>query len=176
MEAPPLPEYARLLHYQASSGHDAWDLLPTIRNPTLVIHGSEDQLNPTANAYLLAEHIPGAELYMIEGGRHFYPQEFREEAGRVVREFLARHPLSWFAVGRTVTKWAASTADDRDHWCRHHPHDHAEDGFRSWRLGGRNGPPCSCRRVSHLRLDERLKHEGGWSADHPPSCCFRTLL
>ena len=33
MEAPPLPEYARLLHYQASIGHDAWDLLPTIHNP-----------------------------------------------------------------------------------------------------------------------------------------------
>jgi pimeloyl-ACP methyl ester carboxylesterase len=94
MQAPPLPEYARLLHYQASEGHDAWDLLPTIRNPTLVIHGSEDQLNPTANAYLLAERIPGAELYMIEGGRHFYPHEFRKEAGRVVSEFLARHPLS----------------------------------------------------------------------------------
>ena len=94
MEAPPLPEFARLLHYQASQGHDAWDLLPTIRNPTLVIHGSEDQLNPTANAYLLANQIPGAELYIIEGGRHFYPQEFRKEAGRVVSRFLARHPLS----------------------------------------------------------------------------------
>jgi pimeloyl-ACP methyl ester carboxylesterase len=94
MEAPPLPEYARLLHYQASKEHDAWELLPTIRNPTLVIHGSEDRLNLTANAYLLAERIPGAELYLIEGGRHFYPQEFRQEAGRVVSEFLARHPLS----------------------------------------------------------------------------------
>ncbi len=93
MQAPPLPEFAQLLHYQASKGHDAWDLLPTIRNPTLVIHGSDDLINPTANAFLLAERIPGAELYLIERGRHFFPQEFREEAGRVVRDFLARHPL-----------------------------------------------------------------------------------
>ena len=94
MEAPPLPTFVRQLHYQASEGHDAWELLPTIRNPTLVIHGSEDELNPTANAFLLAERIPGAELAMIAGGRHFYPHEFREEAGRVVNAFLARHPLA----------------------------------------------------------------------------------
>jgi pimeloyl-ACP methyl ester carboxylesterase len=91
--AHPLPaEFARL-HYQASEGHDAWDLLPTITAPTLVIHGSEDPLNPTANAPLLAERVPGAELYLVHGGRHGYFQEFREEASRVVLGFLARHPL-----------------------------------------------------------------------------------
>jgi 3-oxoadipate enol-lactonase len=94
MQSPPLPDFVRILHYQASEGHDAWDLLSTIRNPTLVIHGDDDPLNPTANAFLLAERIPGAELFMIAGGRHFYPHEFREEAARVVNGFLARHPLS----------------------------------------------------------------------------------
>ncbi len=94
LQASPLPEYARILHYQASEGHDSWDLLPTISTPTLVIHGSEDQMNPTANAFLLAERIPGAELYIIKGGRHGYTLEFREEASRVVNSFLARHPLS----------------------------------------------------------------------------------
>lgn len=89
-QAPSIPDDARLLHYQASEGHDAWDLLPTIRNPTLVIHGSEDELNP----FLLAERIPGAELYLIAGGRHFYPHEFREEAGRVIGELLTRHPFA----------------------------------------------------------------------------------
>jgi pimeloyl-ACP methyl ester carboxylesterase len=61
--------------------------------PTLVIHGSEDQLAPTANASLLAERIPGAELSLIKGGRHGYLVEFREEVSRVVNEFLVRHPL-----------------------------------------------------------------------------------
>jgi len=91
--ARPIPAYAQRLHYQASEGHDAWDLLPTITAPTLVIHGSDDQLNPTANAPLLAERIPGAELYIVQGGRHGYFEEFREEASRVVLGFLARHPL-----------------------------------------------------------------------------------
>ena len=89
----PIPAYAQQLHYQASEGHDSWDQLPSITAPTLVIHGSEDRLNPTANAYLLAERIPGAELYIVEGGRHGYFVEFREEANRVVKAFLARHPL-----------------------------------------------------------------------------------
>ena len=90
----PIPEYAQRLHYLASEDHDTWDLLPTISAPTLVIHGSEDVVNPTANAYLLAERIPNAELSIVEGGRHGYFIEFREEASRVVKEFLARHPLS----------------------------------------------------------------------------------
>jgi 3-oxoadipate enol-lactonase len=89
----PIPPHAQRLHYLASEGHDSWDLLPTIKAPTLVIHGSEDVVNPTANAPLLAERIPNAELYIIEGGRHGYFVEFRDEASRVVNEFLACHPL-----------------------------------------------------------------------------------
>jgi pimeloyl-ACP methyl ester carboxylesterase len=91
-QIPPNPRYARM-HSQASEEHDSWDLLPTISSPTLVIHGSEDQLTPTANAYLLAERITGAELHVVKSGRHGYLVEFREEASRVVNEFLARHSL-----------------------------------------------------------------------------------
>ena len=93
LQRSPLPAYVQKLHYQASEGHDSWELLPTIKAPTLVIHGSEDRLNPTANAYLLAERIPNAELYIVNGGRHGYFLEFREEASRAVNEFLARHSL-----------------------------------------------------------------------------------
>ncbi len=93
LQTSPLPAHARKLHFQASEEHDSWDLLPTMIAPTLVIHGSEDQLGPTANAYLLAERIPGAELSLVKGGRHGYLVEFREEISRSVNEFLARHPL-----------------------------------------------------------------------------------
>jgi pimeloyl-ACP methyl ester carboxylesterase len=50
-------------------------------------------VNPTANAYLLAKRIPGAQLYIVTGGRHGYFIEFREESSRVVNDFLARHRL-----------------------------------------------------------------------------------
>lgn len=85
----PIPAFAQKLHFRASEGHDSWDLLPTITAPTLVIHGTNDWINPTANAPLLADRIPGARLYMVEGGRHGYFVEFREEASAVVLEFLA---------------------------------------------------------------------------------------
>jgi pimeloyl-ACP methyl ester carboxylesterase len=68
-------------------------MLPTITAPTLVIHGTNDWINPTANAALLAGHIPGAELHMVEGGRHGYFIEFREEASAIVLDFLGRHPV-----------------------------------------------------------------------------------
>jgi 3-oxoadipate enol-lactonase len=87
----PIPRHAQRLHYEASEAHDTWDLLPTIAAPVLVIHGTDDQVNPTANAPLLAERIPGAELYIVEGGRHGYFIEMRAEASAVVREFLGRH-------------------------------------------------------------------------------------
>ena len=90
----PIPAYAQKLHYQASEAHDAWELLPNINQPTLVIHGSEDQVNMTANAYLLAERIPNVELHIVTGGRHMYFVEFQEEASRVVLDFLAKHPLN----------------------------------------------------------------------------------
>jgi len=41
---------------------------------------------------LLAESIPNARLYIVQGGRHAYLMEFREEASRVVNEFLLGHP------------------------------------------------------------------------------------
>ena len=89
----PIPRHAQRFHYQASEGHDAWQQLPSILAPTLVIHGSEDRVNPTANAQLLANRIPGAKVHIIQGGRHAYFLEFREEAGRVVLDFLSRHRL-----------------------------------------------------------------------------------
>jgi pimeloyl-ACP methyl ester carboxylesterase len=89
----PIPAFAQRLHYLASEGHDSWDALPRISNPVLVIHGSDDEINPTANACLLAERIPGAELCLIEGGRHGFFVEFRQQAGAAVLDFLARHPL-----------------------------------------------------------------------------------
>lgn len=92
--ANPIPDFARALHYKASEGHDSWDLLPTIQNPTLVIHGDNDLINPSANAPLLAERIPGAELCIIPGGRHGYFIEFRDEASTAVLDFLSRNPLA----------------------------------------------------------------------------------
>lgn len=91
---PDMPAFARARHLAASKGHDAWDALPHISAPTLVLHGTDDRLNPTANAPLLAERIPGARLHLLPGARHAYFHEFRATAGPLVLDFLLspQHP------------------------------------------------------------------------------------
>jgi pimeloyl-ACP methyl ester carboxylesterase len=93
LSRPAIPEHAQKLHFQASAAHDAWDILPSITAPTLIVHGDHDQVNPTANAPLLAERIPGAEVALIKGGRHLFTLEFADKTYRLVTDFLARHPL-----------------------------------------------------------------------------------
>ena len=63
----PLPPHARRMHYQASQAHDAWDALNQIKAPTLVIHGSDDEVNPAANAHLLAQRYPHASARIQTG-------------------------------------------------------------------------------------------------------------
>jgi pimeloyl-ACP methyl ester carboxylesterase len=88
MGDPDMPDHARRLHLQASARHDAWDLLPEISARTLVLHGTDDVFNPTANAPLLTARIPDARMELIEGARHAYFEEFRDAAGRLVVDFL----------------------------------------------------------------------------------------
>ncbi|GAA5091291.1 alpha/beta fold hydrolase [Nocardia iowensis] len=83
-----MPAYAKRRHLVASNKHDAWDVLPDIRIPTLIVHGTEDRFNPVANAALLAERVPHARTYLIPGARHAYFDEFRSLASPVVLDFL----------------------------------------------------------------------------------------
>jgi pimeloyl-ACP methyl ester carboxylesterase len=86
---PAMPAHAQRRHLAASNRHDAWDLLPGISAPTLVVHGGDDLLNPAANAPLLAHRIPGARLHLIPGARHAYFEEFRADTSPLVLDFLA---------------------------------------------------------------------------------------
>ncbi|MGW3204841.1 alpha/beta fold hydrolase [Streptomyces sp. NPDC001135] len=85
---PAMPAFARRRHLAASDGHDTWDVLPRLSCPTLVVHGTDDLLNPTANAALLARRIPGARLELLRGARHAYFEEFRSVAGPLVSDFI----------------------------------------------------------------------------------------
>jgi 3-oxoadipate enol-lactonase len=71
----------------AALGHDAGDRLDQIAAQTLVVHGEEDRMVPVANARLLAERIPGAQLRVFADSAHIY---FTDEpvADRLVASFL----------------------------------------------------------------------------------------
>lgn len=85
-----MPSYAKSRHLVASNKHDAWDGLPSITAPTLVLHGTDDVFSPAANAQLLADRIPGARAELIEGARHAYFHEFHTTAGPLALDFLAQ--------------------------------------------------------------------------------------
>lgn len=85
---PDMPAHAKRRHLVASNKHNAWDVLPQIQAPTLIVHGTEDRFNPVANAPLLAERIPDARMHLIPGARHAYFDEFRTIAGPLVLDFL----------------------------------------------------------------------------------------
>jgi 3-oxoadipate enol-lactonase len=75
--------------WDAMQGFDAYDRLPGLRAPTLVLHGSEDRTIHPDNARLLADRIPGASLVLLSGAGHVYHAEQPEAADRAVLEFLS---------------------------------------------------------------------------------------
>jgi 3-oxoadipate enol-lactonase len=87
---PQHPEGARR-QWEAMATWDVYDRLPSISVPTLVLHGTEDRLIAPANAEVLAERIPRAELISIEGAGHVYNWERPERADGAVLDFVRRH-------------------------------------------------------------------------------------
>jgi 3-oxoadipate enol-lactonase len=74
--------------WEATRAFDAFDRLPEIRVPTLVLHGTEDRMVPSDNAVLLAKRIPDARLVLLEGAGHVFHSEQPEEADRAVLDFI----------------------------------------------------------------------------------------
>jgi 3-oxoadipate enol-lactonase len=72
----------------AAAMHDAYDRLGDIGAPTLVVHGTEDNVVDAGNADLVAERIPDARLEVFEGCGHLLFWEQPERFARVVEEFL----------------------------------------------------------------------------------------
>lgn len=87
----PQRPHAGRRQYEAMQGFDAYDRLPELRVPTLVLHGTEDAVIDVANARILAERIPDAELALLEGAGHVYHSEQAERADEIVLDFVRRH-------------------------------------------------------------------------------------
>lgn len=86
------PEAARA-HLRASTTHNAYDLLPQVQAPTLVLHGESDPIITPANGVLLAERIAGARFQLMPG-RHAFFDEFSHDVSPIVVSFLLDTPLS----------------------------------------------------------------------------------
>ncbi|WP_381558263.1 alpha/beta fold hydrolase [Streptomyces eurythermus] len=85
---PGAPPHARRGHLLASNRHDAWDALPGITTPTLILHGGQDRMAPPDNLALLAARIPDTRTHLFPEARHAYFEECRAEASALVSAFL----------------------------------------------------------------------------------------
>lgn len=87
----PLDPMALGHRMKAISEHDAYDRLPQIGCPTLVITGKEDALVPWENSRILAQRIPGAELTLLEPAGHCFWLEQPEASVDAISRFLEKH-------------------------------------------------------------------------------------
>ncbi|WP_229516371.1 poly(3-hydroxyalkanoate) depolymerase [Paraburkholderia terrae] len=71
----------------AASGWTSLPWLGSLRQPTLVMHGSDDPIVPLTNARILAARIRNATLYVIDDG-HLFLISRANEVAPVVRRFL----------------------------------------------------------------------------------------
>ncbi|HEX2016699.1 MAG TPA: alpha/beta fold hydrolase [Solirubrobacteraceae bacterium] len=71
---------------QAIARHNTSARLSLIAKPTLVVHGTEDQMVPVSNARLIAEAIPGARLEIMEGVGHLFFWERPQRSAELMRE------------------------------------------------------------------------------------------
>jgi pimeloyl-ACP methyl ester carboxylesterase len=67
---------------------DRFAMLPKIRQPTLVVHGAKDVVVMPINAFLLAQHIPNAQLIMYPDASHGAQSQHAEVFLEHVRTFL----------------------------------------------------------------------------------------
>jgi pimeloyl-ACP methyl ester carboxylesterase len=85
--APTRPDmYLRQLG--ATISFDTYERLPTIKVPTLVMHGKKDLLIPWQNAKIIADRIPGAKLVHFEKTGHALFSVETEAALKVLFQFL----------------------------------------------------------------------------------------
>ena len=68
--------------------HDAYDRLPEMDRPTLVLTGDDDQVIPAASSDVLHERIPDSLLYVVRGAGHLFFLERPDEMVRALESFV----------------------------------------------------------------------------------------
>jgi 3-oxoadipate enol-lactonase len=77
---------AILAQIQAIAVHDASARLAEIEAPTLIVHGTDDEMLPVSNAHAIAERMPEARLEILDGIGHLFFWEHPQDSARLVRE------------------------------------------------------------------------------------------
>ena len=75
-----------------ASEHTAFDFLPKVDVPTLIVAGTEDTFTPYWLSEEMHDRIPGSELLTVPGGTHVSPIEHPELIALRLEKFLAGIP------------------------------------------------------------------------------------
>jgi 3-oxoadipate enol-lactonase len=86
-----LPVHVIMQQMHAIVAHDTSARLPGLRTPTLVVHGTLDQMLPVQNGHMIARLIPDSRLEILEGIGHMYFLEEPVRTAELVREHATVH-------------------------------------------------------------------------------------
>ncbi|HXQ00065.1 MAG TPA: alpha/beta hydrolase [Solirubrobacteraceae bacterium] len=86
-----LPVEVIMRQMQAIAGHDTSARLPEVRTPTLVVHGTLDELLPVQNGHMIAGLIPDARLEIFDDIAHMFFLEQPDRTAQLLREHAALH-------------------------------------------------------------------------------------
>src|SRR2546430_2429662 len=92
-----------------ASEHSAFDHLPRVDVPTLIVAGTHDTFTPYWLSQEMYDRIPGAEMLTVPGGSHIAPLEQPELITLRLEKWLARIPPRGARVGgsRCTPEWCA---------------------------------------------------------------------
>ena len=85
----PIDSAAFARRMKAIAEHDAYDRLPQIQCPTLVITGADDALVDPENSFIITNRIEGANMVILEPAGHCFWLEQPEQTFKEIAEFLA---------------------------------------------------------------------------------------
>jgi 3-oxoadipate enol-lactonase len=88
--APQQPEYAFRAQLEAISTFDASERVHMLRMPTMIVTGSNDELVPRENSYILAQSIPDAEVVVLPGAGHALQVECCDTLNSLADNFFQR--------------------------------------------------------------------------------------
>ena len=75
------------------AGFDLTETAPSLLTPTLIVHGSEDVIQPLSDGKALASLIPGSELVVMEGKGHVPMMSSPDEVVSIIETWVEERAL-----------------------------------------------------------------------------------
>ncbi len=82
----PVARAVIMAQMQAIAAHDTSARLSEVRAPTLIVHGTADELIPVQNAHVIAGHMPDARLELLDDIGHLFFWELPQRSAELVCE------------------------------------------------------------------------------------------